>query len=327
MNGRKKAYISGAIIGGAFLMALLTNAGCDVKGNINKFLHPDTSTNTSITTSTSTSAPISAPENDEKNMTVHFLDVGQGDSIFIELPNNETMLIDASEAEYADKISTYVYSQGYEYIDYVIATHNHADHIGGMGEVLDTLKIGTVYSSPTNHTSKTYADMIGAIYRNNIQHVQPTTGYEIINTIIDGKTLKCIIVSPSEPVEDLNNSSLVLKLTYGESDFVFTGDIEKEAEDLIRANIKCDVLKIAHHGSSTSTSDNFLKKTEPTYAVISCGLNNSYEHPHDVIINRLLKRNIQIFRTDHQGDIIFTTIGYDDSMTVNKSAYGGEQNG
>ena len=129
--------------------------------------------------------------------------------------------------------------------------------------------------------------------------------------ILDEPELLVEVVAPKEIADDSNNNSVVIKLTYGENKFLFTGDAEKAEEDGIWTNIKCDVLKVGHHGSDTSSTKNFLKKVEPTYAVISCGLYNSYGHPDEAVLKRIYDRNINVYRTDIQGTIVFRSDGKD----------------
>ena len=243
-----------------------------------------------------------------KDMLVHFIDVGQGDSIFVELPNEQTMLIDAGEWQTAPQVINYIYGLGYSSLDYVIATHPHSDHIGGMPEVLNTFQVNNFYISPASHTTKTYENMLEKSTKaNNVGIVG--TGDVIIND--HGLSVEVVAPNKNAGFDNLNNASVVIKLTYIDKTFLFTGDAEKEEEDLIRSNIKADVLKVGHHGSDTSTSENFLKKVEPQYAVISVGQGNDYGHPTDKVLNRIKNKNIAIYRTDLSGTIVFKTNGHD----------------
>ena len=265
---------------------------------------PETTTSTSSYSETVVTVP--APEPSEyQELKVHFLDVGQGDSCFIELPNKETMLIDAGESEYGDSIVTYIYGQGYDTLDYVVATHPHADHIGGMADVLNTFNIKNFYATSFTTTTQTYERMLDAVENSGAEVHEVMAG----SVILDEPELLIEVVAPKTLSDDSNNSSVVIKLTYGENKFLFTGDAEKSEEDDIWTNIKCNVLKVGHHGSATSSSANFLKKVDPKYAVISCGMGNKYGHPSDEILERLNSRNIEVFRTDLQGTIVFTSDG------------------
>ena len=262
--------------------------------------------------------------NSGKEMKVHFLDVGQGDSIFIELPDDKTMLIDASEREYADKITTYIYSCGYNSLDYVVATHPHSDHIGGMADVIGSFGVGNVILSPATHTTKTYTNMLTAIDQSGAKVTLGTAGTEIFS---DGDLSAAVIAPVTEDYSDLNNSSVMIMLTYGEKKFLFTGDAEEEEERTVTADIKCDVLKVGHHGSSTSTGSAFLTAASPKYAVISCGTGNSYGHPHTETIDKLKKAGINIYRTDLQGDIVMACDGKNITVNVGPSTANGTASG
>lgn len=270
---------------------------------------------TEITTTTDvTSETTIPPPKINKELIVHFIDVGQGDSIFIELPNNETMLIDAGEIGQGDLVSTYIFSQGYDTIDYVVATHPHSDHIGGMPDVLNTFNIGSFYMTEAISTSSIFEQTLDKVVDSGADTHYVMAG----DVIVDSDELLCEVVAPKVIDNDeMNNNSIVLKLTYGDNKFLFTGDAEKHEEDGIWTNIKCDVLKIGHHGSDSSSTSNFLKKVEPKYAVISCGLGNSYGHPTDEVLKRLNDRNIDVFRTDQQGTIVFKADGK--NITIDKS--------
>lgn len=278
-------------------------------------------TTTSVTTttpaSTTTEPDVEITEFSDK-MKVHFIDVDQGDSTFIELPNGEAMLIDAGETDQADKVVTYIYSQGYDTIDYVVATHAHSDHIGGLPVVLDSFNIENFYMTSAVATTSIYEDMLNAVDESEAAVHDVMAGdiiYNEANLLIE-------VVAPKEiDYDEQNNNSVVIKLTYGNNKFLFTGDAEKSEEDGIWTNIKCDVLKVGHHGSDSSSSSNFLKKVEPSYAIISCGLHNSYGHPTDDVLKRLDDRNIDVYRTDLQGTIVFTSDGSNISVNVNPSEY------
>lgn len=250
-----------------------------------------------------------------EDLKVHFLDVGQGDSIFIELPTNETILIDASIKDASNKIINYLREENVSKIDYVFATHPHSDHIGGMSAVIKAFDIGKIYMPKAVTTTKTYENLLLTIKDKNLKIKAAKAG----NTIIDTDDLKLVVLAPNQDsYESLNNYSIVLKLTYKEKSFLFMGDAETLSEKEITGDIQADVLKVGHHGSRTSTSQAFLNKVNPSYAVISVGLNNDYKHPHQEVIDRLEKKNIKIYRTDQNGDIIFTTDGYNIDVKVEK---------
>ena len=252
-----------------------------------------------------------------RELRVHFIDVGQGDSIFIELPNGQTMLIDAGEADMADTVVTYIHQQGADSLDYVVETHPHSDHMGGMAEVIDNFNVSTVCLSPATNNTKAYEKLLAAVESSGAEVLSPLAGDSILS---EGELSVEVVAPKSAECDSLNNASLVLKLTYGKTSFLFAGDAEKAEEDAIRSNIKCDVLKVGHHGSSSSTSANFLKKVDPTYAVISVGLGNSYGHPSDAVLKRLAAKGVEVFRTDLQGTIVITSDGA--SISADKSPSG-----
>lgn len=231
---------------------------------------------------------------------VHFLDVGQGDAVFIELPNSETMLIDAGTADRGAGIAEYIEDEGYEKIDYLLATHPHADHIGGMETVMDTLDIGEIYMPRTAAQTKTYRNLLLTIQKKGLSIHTAKAGV----TIMDDNNLHGELLAPnSRHYEDMNNYSAVFKLTYGEKSFLFMGDAEEDAEQEIAADVSADVLKVGHHGSSTSTSEAFLQKVSPSAAVISCGKDNSYGHPHRETLKKLEDAGITVYRTDTMGTV------------------------
>ena len=269
-----------------------------------------------VTISSDNSEPETDSNKNNRKLIVHFIDVGQGDCSFIELPNGKTMLIDAGESDVADKITTYIFEQGYDKLDYVVATHAHDDHIGAMAEVLNNFPVGDFYTTDFAD-SKTHSEAVSSTEKSGGTVHKVMAGDVIFNE----HNLLIEVVAPKEQDDNTNNNSIVIKLTYGENKFLFTGDAEKSEEDDIWTNIKCDVLKVGHHGSSTSSSDNFLKKVEPEFAVISVGLNNSYSHPSPAVTERLNNRNIDIFRTDLQGTIVFTSDGTDISVNVKPWEY------
>lgn len=245
----------------------------------------------------------------EGALRVHYLDVGQGDSIFLELPDQTCMLIDASEADYGETIVETVRSLGYSRIDYVIATHPHADHIGGMKTVLSSLEIGCVYLPDVSASTATYIGMAETILERNIPAEIAQAGVQILNQ----PGLQAEFLAPQQIDEsDQNRNSAVLLLTYGQTRFLFMGDADQSIENSLDASVRCDVLKVGHHGSRTASGASFLAQIQPRYAVISCGKDNSYGHPHAEAFERLQNCGAEILRTDWLGTITV----YSDGITV-----------
>ena len=231
---------------------------------------------------------------------VHYLDVGQGDSIFIELPNNETMLIDAAESYQSENIINYLKNLNYQKIDYVIGTHPHTDHIGGLKDIINTFEIGKIYMPKVGSTTKTYESLLMAIKDKNLKINTAKAG----TSIIDTDALKINILAPNNSTyTELNNYSVVTKITYGTTKFLFMGDAEKLSENEIKENVTADVIKIGHHGSNTSSSIDFIKKVNAKYGIISVGLNNKYNLPKKETITNWENSGTKIYLTSTNGTI------------------------
>ncbi len=231
---------------------------------------------------------------------VHYLDVGQGDSIFVELPNNETMLIDAAESYQSENIINYLKNLNYQKIDYVIGTHPHTDHIGGLKDIINTFEIGKIYMPKVVSTTKTYESLLMAIKDKNLKINTAKAG----TSIIDTDTLKIKILAPNNSTyTELNNYSVVTKITYGTTKFLFMGDAEKLSENEIKENVTADVIKIGHHGSNTSSSIDFIKKVNAKYGIISVGLNNKYNLPKEETITNWENSGTKIYLTSTNGTI------------------------
>lgn len=252
----------------------------------------------------------------ENEVVSHFLDVGQGDSEFIELPNGDCMLIDASTSAYGGFIADYIKNLGYTDIDYLVATHPHADHIGGMTEIFEDFDIGTVYMPNAVSESKTFERFMDAVENEGCKVVEAKPG---VNILSDGKLTIDILAPVSDNYKDLNNYSAVVKLVYGDTSYLYMGDAESESEaEILSADIEADVLKAGHHGSSTSSSPDFIKRVNPKYAVISCGKDNSYGHPHKETISLFDSMGIKTFRTDELGTVVISSDS--ETISVNKQA-------
>lgn len=253
------------------------------------------------------------------NLKVHYINVGQADSILIQ-QNNQNMLIDAGNNADSDLVINYLNSQGISKLDYIIGTHPHEDHIGGMDKVIGRFDIGKVYMPKAAATTATYKDVISAIRGKELKITTPVVG----STFKLGSATATILAPSSSHYEDANNHSIVIKLGYGNNNFLFMGDAEDISEEEIlskQLNVKADVLKVGHHGSSSSTTQRFLNKVSPKYAVITVGVDNSYGHPHKSTIDRLKSKEIKVYRTDESGTIIVNSDGNNITFNVSPGSY------
>ena len=249
--------------------------------------------------------------NPSTTLQVHFIDVGQGDSTLIITPDKKTVLIDAGDEQHSSRTTSYIKSQGIDKLDLVIATHPDADHIGGMDKIIKNFDIGMFSMPLVSKDTKQYKEIKQELKNKKLKNKPLYTG----DGLSIGKDVKLQILSPqkNKTYSDTNEYSIVARLLYKEVSFLFMADATMENEIAIINDfddIRADVLKLGHHGSSTSTSDYFLGKVNPSIGVISCGKNNKYGHPHKEVMNLLEKYNIMIFRTDKQGSIVLKSDGY-----------------
>lgn len=271
----------------------------------------------------------SQPDSKPGELTVHFIDVGQADSIFIQLPNGQSMLIDAGNNADGDLVVNYLNKQRVKKIDYLVGTHPHEDHIGGLDDVINNFEIGKFYMPKVTHTTKSFQDLLEAVRSKGLKITPAKAGVKILNQ----PSLAIEILSPLRSAYDeLNNYSAVIKLTFGEHSWLFTGDAEAPVEqDLInsKTDLRASVLKVGHHGSNSSSTAEFLAQVSPQWAVISVGKENDYGHPHEEVVERLQKAGINILRTDRQGTIIMTSDGKELELQASKGnpSQGDEQFG
>lgn len=253
------------------------------------------------------SEPAAVSVTESEILKVHFIDVGQGASQLIVGPSGKTILIDAGNNNEEGKIVDYLNKQDITRIDILIGTHPDADHVGGLDAVIDHFDIGAIYMPKVQSSTKTFEDVLAAIKHKSLKVTTAKAGL----TLDWEKDAIVKMIAPIGNYADTNEMSAVIKLTYGKTSFLLTGDAEAESEhDILEsgANIESDVMLVGHHGSESSTSEPFLHAVNPTYAVIQAG-ENSYGHPTNEILKRLINNHVKIYRNDKQSHIIFTTDG------------------
>ncbi|TYQ18098.1 UNVERIFIED_CONTAM: competence protein ComEC [Acetivibrio alkalicellulosi] len=251
-------------------------------------------------------------------MKIHFIDVGQGDSIFIETPS-QNILIDGGNRD--DTVINYLKTHDVKKLDIVISTHPHADHIGGLINVLESIHVDEVIDPGVVHTTKTFEDYLTLIDRKDIKFTEGRRGMK--RYLGNGAQIE--ILAPTNPSSDhLNNASIVCRVSFGSFSVMLTGDAERESEnEMVEStlSLKSTILKVGHHGSSTSTTKAFLDAVNPEVAVIMCGKDNKYGHPHKETLDKLYTKGIDIYRTDIDGTIIISTDGDTIEINVNKGPH------
>ena len=239
-------------------------------------------------------------------LAVHFIDVGQADCALLEC-DGKFMLIDGGNVDDSSLVVAYLQKQGVQELEAVVCSHAHEDHVGGLPGVLAVFPTKAVYAPTRTYSSKCFDDFVYYTDQQGLAITIPTPG----DTLTLGSTTATVL-GPVESYAETNNTSIVLMVQFGENRFLFTGDMETEAEnDMLDAGakVKADVLKVGHHGSNTSTGYRFLYEVNPSYAVISVGKDNSYGHPHDEPMSRLRDADVTIYRTDEMGSIIALSDG------------------
>lgn len=261
----------------------------------------------------------SSPVTLEGELQVYFIDVGNADSILIR-QGEVNALIDAGERGDGDDVLAYLNQQGVKKLDLVIATHPHADHIGGMADVINGIPVDKFVMSfmPEDETptTATYLNMLEALDNKSVpvEEAKPGTVYML-------GTAQLTVLAPLSESDEANNISVVTRLTFGERSFLFMGDAETDVEDELLISgrpLSADVIKLGHHGSNTSSSQAFLTKVDPDYAIIACGKGNSYGHPHGEVLSRLDKMDVDIYRADVHGHIAIATDGKNLTISTQK---------
>ena len=239
----------------------------------------------------------------QEDLLIDFIDVGQADSILIR-NQDKTMLIDAGTNEAGETVVAYLQNLGITKIDYLIGTHPHEDHIGGLDDVINHFNIGQIYMPKIETTTKTFEDVLDAIENKNLTVTSPNKGDKIEIGQAVGTFMTDLILDK----DNLNLSSLVLRLEFGNNSFLFMGDAEEENEETISWP-KTDVLKVGHHGSNTSSSETFLTQVQPQYSIIMVGKDNLYNLPTQATIDKLNTIGSKIYRTDENGTIQINSDG------------------
>ena len=305
-NGRKKKIAK--IVITIVILIVASVLGINVFPEYsNDITNPSHSGNISDTQSTQKPSSNSSTENPEGTLTLTMIDVGQADSFFFQ-QGDDTALVDCGTRSSGEDVVEYLKAQGITQIDYVFGTHPHDDHMGGMYDVITNFEIGKIIIpeiDPKHGTTNWYLKLVDEI---------ATGDYEVefveLGTVYTLGDAEMKVIGPiSDPGDNKNNYSTVLKVSFGEMDVIMTGDAETQVEkDILESgeNIQAEILKLGHHGSDTSNSSEFLDEVNPIYALISCGVGNKYEHPIKEIMQRLKERDIDVYRTDENGTVIVT---------------------
>lgn len=254
--------------------------------------------------------------NFKNKMIIHYIDVGQGDCILIQV-NNKNLLIDSGPSTNRKDLLNYLKKINIKKFDYIIATHPHDDHIGNMDTIIKRYDVEEFYSPKVITSSDTFDSLISALVDKNLKINVLKKGTNQINL---GKNTTFKVLSPSKDFtsDNLNNYSPIIKINFLNNSFLFTGDAETSDENLVlfeNNDLNADILKVGHHGSSTSTSLDFLNLVNPSVAIISVGKNNSFGHPSNEVLSLLDKSNIKTLRTDISGNIIVISDGKNISIT------------
>lgn len=259
------------------------------------------------------SPELKTPALEAGQLRVHVLDVGQGDCILVQTADGRNVLIDGGDRDAAEAVTDYLLKNGVHRIDLLMITHPHSDHIGGLPEILEKFGVSGVVDAGLPHGSQTYGRVLSTIESRRILYKKAVKGLKVG---VGGDLTLGILWPPKDYAVYgdvmLNNGSVVARIQFGDVSFLFAGDIERESEGLLLASgqgLESTVLKVAHHGSDSSTTNEFLQVVKPVYAIISVGVDNEYGHPAESILRRLNAAGAKVLRTDEQGTVVLTTDG------------------
>lgn len=276
---------------------------------------PATTAPSTVPPTTPPTTPDPAPN--DSSLEVHFIDVGQADAALV-LCDGEAMLIDGGNRADSNLVYTYLKDRNITHLKYVVGTHAHEDHIGGIPGALQYATVDTVYCASTSYSTQAFRNFVNAVHGRGKTITVPTIG-----TTFNVGSATCTILAVNTDNEDMNNTSIVMRMVYGETSFLFTGDAEDVVEKVLLdkgVTLKSDVLKVGHHGSSSSTTYTFLREVMPQYAVICVGKDNTYGHPTSGVLSRLRDADVTTFRTDKHGDVICVSDGKTLTFTPSKNA-------
>ncbi len=245
--------------------------------------------------------PATPTDTAESKLRVHVLDVGQGDSTFVELPDGSTLLIDGGEKEYGQIVTEYIKALGYQKVDYVVGSHPHTDHIGGLATVINAFDIGKIYMPKKAATTNTFENLLKTIQKKGLSLQTAKAGVVLMKT--EDTAVELLGPVQSDYGDEMNLYSAIVKITYGSQRFLIMGDAETENEKEI-SGVEAEFIRVGHHGSNTSSSEAFVRKVDAEYAVVSVGEGNSYGLPKDHIIARWQNAGATVYRTDEVGTVI-----------------------